>query len=135
MFFDQPSIRVKPQTLRSDKTDLLVFVEEIHLPLEFVRVYPIIVPFEHGDVCALTLGQELIVILGNPLIRRIQKQPDMRMCLRVLSEDIPGGIRTAVIDNHDFIREIDDLRQDGIQALPDIRLVIIGQDRDRSDYS
>jgi hypothetical protein len=58
----------------------------------------------------------------------------MRMRLRIFPEDIPRGIRTAVIDNHDFVREIYNLRQDGIQALPDIRLVIVSQDRDRSDH-
>jgi hypothetical protein len=68
------------------------------------------------------------------MILRIQMQPDLRMRLRVFPEDILRGIRAAVIDNHDFVGKIDDLRQDGIQALPDIRLVIVGQDRDRSDH-
>ena len=135
MFFDQLSSRVKFQTLRSDKTDLRVVIEEIHLPLEFLRIHPIIVSFEHGHIGALTQGQDQIVIPGNPLVLRIQMQPDLRMRLRIFPEDIPRGIRTAVIDNHDFVREIDDLRQDGIQALPDMRLVIVGQDRDRSDNS
>ncbi len=133
MFFDQPSIRVKFHTFPSDKTDPLVFVEEIHLPLEFIRVHPIIVSFEHGNVGTLAQGQDQIVIPGNSLILLIQMQPDLRMRLRVFPEDIPRGIGAAVINNHDFVGEIDDLRQDGIQALPDIRLVIVGQDSDRYD--
>jgi hypothetical protein len=72
MFFDQLSSRVKFQTLRSDKTDILVIVEEFHLPLEFIRIYPIVITFEHGYIGALTQGQGQIVIPGNPLILRIQ---------------------------------------------------------------